>query len=92
MIYFKENIYLPTPENFDHESMEPTFDPYNFIIQALIADRDIFYGLRQVQPDEALIRLEPLFPHASRFGGMEILNSISKGCSRQLYNQMYGIR
>jgi len=78
MLYFKENIYYSAQKAFDQESPEPVFDPYNFIIQALVGDRGIFYGLQQVDLDEATGRLEPLFPHASRFGGVDILNSISK--------------
>ncbi len=78
MLYFKENIYLPTPDAFDPEDQEPIFDPYNFIIQTLVGDRDIFYGLQQAAPEDATERLKPLFPHACRFGGAEVLNSISK--------------
>lgn len=78
MLYFKKNIYHLNPQTFDQEDSEPVFDPYNFIIQALVGDRDIFHGLKQVDLDEALERLKTLFPHASRFGGVEILNSISK--------------
>ena len=57
MLYFKENIYLPTPDAFDPEDQEPIFDPYNFIIQTLVGDRDIFYGLQQAAPEEATERL-----------------------------------
>jgi len=78
MLYFKKNIYLPIPKSFDQEDTEPVFDPYNFILQALVGDREIFYGLKQIGPAEAVERLEPLFPHASRFGGVDILNTISK--------------
>ncbi len=81
MLYFKENIYLPTPDEFDAEDpddVEPVFDPYNFIIQTLVGDRDIFYGLQQKAPEDVAERLEPLFPHACKFGGTDILNSISK--------------
>lgn len=78
MLYFKKNIYDRTQETFDQEDAEPVFDPYNFIIQALVGDRNIFHGLKQVDPGEVVERLTPLFPHASRFGGVDILNSISK--------------
>ena len=78
LLCFKENIYLSTEELFNQEDPEPLFDPYNFIIQALVGDRDIFYGLKQVDPEESIERLKPLFPHASRFGGLDILNFISK--------------
>ena len=78
MLYFKNNIYDITPETSDQVDTEAVFDPYNFIIQALVGDRNIFHGLKQVDPDEAVKHLKPLFPHASRFGGVDILNTISK--------------
>ena len=78
MLWFKENIYLPATEVFDRDDPEPLFDPYNFIMQALVADRGIFHSLKQIDLGEAVERLATLFPHASRFGGIDILNSISK--------------
>ena len=78
MLFFKENIYLPGTEDIDREDPEPLFDPYSFIMQALVADREIFHSLKQIDPNETLERLATLFPHASRFGGVDILNSISK--------------
>ena len=78
MLFFKENIYLPGTEDIDREDPEPLFDPYSFIMQALVADREIFHSLKQIDSNETLERLETLFPHASRFGGVDILNSISK--------------
>jgi hypothetical protein len=47
-------------------------------MQALVADREIFHSLKQIDSNETLERLATLFPHASRFGGVDILNSISK--------------
>ena len=78
MLFFKENIYLPGSEDIDKEDPEPLFDPYSFIMQALVADREIFHSLKQIDSNETLERLATLFPHASRFGGVDILNSISK--------------
>ena len=78
MLFFKENIYLPGSEDIDREDPEPLFDPYSFIMQALVADREIFHSLKQIDSNETLERLATLFPHASRFGGVDILNSISK--------------
>ena len=78
MLYFKKNIYHSTAETIDREGTEPVFDPYNFIIQALVGDRNIFHGLKQVDPDELVERLQSIFPHASQFGGVVILNTISK--------------
>ena len=78
MLWFKENIYLSSTELLDREDLEPLFDPYSFIMQALVADREVFHGLKQIDPSEAVERLATLFPHASRFGGVDTLNSISK--------------
>ena len=78
MLFFKENIYLPTTEDIDREYPEPLFDPYSFIMQALVSDREIFHSLKQIDSNERLERLATLFPHASRFGGVDILNSLSK--------------
>jgi len=78
LLFFKENIYLPGSEDIDKEDPEPLFDPYSFIMQALVADREIFHSLKQIDSNETLERLATLFPHASRFGGVDILNSISK--------------
>ena len=41
-------------------------------------NKGIFHSLKQIDPGEAIERLATLFPHASRFGGIDILNSISK--------------
>jgi len=78
LLFFKGNIYLPGSEDIDREDPEPLFDPYSFIMQALVADREIFHSLKQIDSNETLERLATLFPHASRFGGVDILNSISK--------------
>ena len=78
MLFFKENIYLPATEDVDREDPEPLFDPYSFVMQALVADRELFHGLKQIDANETLERLATLFPHASKFGGVDILNSISK--------------
>ena len=78
LLFFKENIYLPATEDVDREDPEPLFDPYSFVMQALVADRELFHGLKQIDANETLERLATLFPHASRFGGVDILNSISK--------------
>jgi hypothetical protein len=78
LLYFKENIYIPTTEIFDQNDPEPFFDPYNFIIQALVGDRDIFYGLKQESQGKLIERITVLFPHASNYGGVDILNDISK--------------
>jgi len=78
LLFFKENIYLPGTEDIDREDPEPLFDPYSFIMQALVADREIFHSLKQIDSNETVERLATLFPRASRFGGVDILNSISK--------------
>jgi hypothetical protein len=38
LLFFKENIYLPATEDVDREDPEPLFDPYSFVMQALVAE------------------------------------------------------
>jgi hypothetical protein len=78
MLVLKKNIY----ENFGTDSLTPSsnpnLDPYSFIFKTLVSDRDLFLGLGQVNPEEAGERFKIFFPNASRFGTIEIVNSISK--------------
>ena len=43
-----------------------------------MGDRDIFHGLKQEDQEKRVERLKVLFPHASNYGGVDILNNISK--------------
>ena len=72
MLIFKKNIYEPTshPENSPNQRL----DPYDFIFHSLMTDREIFFGLNQLPEGEGLERFKTLFPHASLFGSISLLN------------------
>ncbi|MZG53250.1 MAG: hypothetical protein F3744_04235 [Nitrospinae bacterium] len=78
MLVFKKNIYETSesvhPENTDNQS----FDPYNFIFHSLLTDREIFFGLNQLPESESEERAKTLFPHASLFGSVSLLNNLSR--------------
>jgi len=78
MLIFKKNIYeiseFPHPENTDDRGL----DPYNFIFHSLMTDREIFFGLNQLPKSEGLERAKTLFPHASLFGNVSLLNNFSR--------------
>ena len=76
MLIFKKNIYEPTshPEN----SLNQGLDPYDFIFHSLMTDREIFFGLNQLPEGEELERFKTLFPHASLFGTVSMLNDFSR--------------
>jgi len=54
LLFFKENIYLPATEDVDREDPEPLFDPYSFVMSALVADRELFHGIKQIDANEFL--------------------------------------
>lgn len=87
MLVLKKNIYqpeyAPSPPGF---YPPPHLDPYNFIFQALVADRDLFVGLSQLPEDKGTEQCKLFFPHASRFGLMPVLNQISKRMMEALVN------
>ncbi len=78
MLIFKKNIYeIPEsshPENINDQEL----DPYNFIFHSLMTDREIFFGLNQLPDSEGLERAKTLFPHASLFGSVSLLNNFSR--------------
>jgi len=43
-----------------------------------MTDREIFFGLKQLPESEANQRLTTLFPHASLFGSISLLNDFSR--------------
>ena len=43
-----------------------------------MTDREIFFGLKQLPESEANERLKTLFPHASLFGSIALLNDFSR--------------
>ena len=78
MLIFKKNIYeiseLSHPENTDDQDL----DPYAFIFHSLMTDREIFFGLNHLPESEGLERAKTLFPHASLFGNIALLNNFSR--------------
>lgn len=78
MLVFKKNIY-EIPESSHPENMgDQNLDPYNFIFHSLMTDREIFFGLNQLPESEGLQRAKTLFPHASLFAGVPLLNNFSR--------------
>lgn len=78
MLVFKKNIYSLTEKPTLSPSGNPLLDPYSFIFNSILADRDLFLGLGQLDPEKGSERFKLFFPHASRFGSLGIVNSISK--------------
>ena len=87
MLIFKKNIYEASksihPENMDDQF----FDPYNFVFHSLLTDREIFFGLNQLPESEARKRAKTLFPHASLFGHVSLLNNFSRFLLEGLINR-----
>ena len=87
MLIFKKNIYEASesvhPENMDDQF----FDPYNFVFHSLLTNREIFFGLKQLPESEARERVKILFPHASLFGSVSLLNSFSRFLLEGLINR-----
>ena len=87
MLIFKKNIYEASesihPENMDDQF----FDPHNFVSHSLLTDREIFFGLKQLPKREAGERAKTLFPHASLFGSVSLLNNFSRFLLEGLINR-----
>jgi hypothetical protein len=75
MLIFKKNIYAPQQESHPENPPIP-LSHYDFLLNALVSDRRVFIGLAQEKEQQD--HLQKLFPHASRFGGLQTLNAISK--------------
>jgi hypothetical protein len=72
MLAFKKNIYEPPAGE------APRLAPYPFILHALSADRNILTGLLSRITEEDLKRYQVLFPHASRFATLPLLDALSR--------------
>lgn len=87
MLVFKKNIYdknhFPHPENEDSQNL----DPYDFVLKSLTTDREIFHGLEQLPQKESQNHFKTLFPHASRFGSVSLLNTFSRSLLEGLVNR-----
>jgi hypothetical protein len=86
MLVFKNNIYAPVENLQSGSSGNQQFDSYDFIFNSLLADRDLFLGLAHLDREEGEDRFRLFFPHASRFGSLGIINSISKQLLEGLVN------
>jgi hypothetical protein len=78
MLVFKRNIYSPVESPQLSSANNHYLDSYNFIFNSLLADRDLFLGLAQLDQEEGVDRFQLFFPHASRFGSLDIINALSK--------------
>ncbi|MEK9628557.1 MAG: hypothetical protein VW455_06010 [Nitrospinota bacterium] len=89
MLIFKKNIYefsdSQHPENLD----DPHLNPYDFIFQSLMTDREIFFGLNQLSENEGMKRAKTLFPHASLFGNVPLLNNFSRNILEGLVDRSF---
>ena len=78
MLVLKKNIYEPSQSSYPENTSNQGLNPYDFIFHSLMADREIFFGLKQLPESEANERLKTLFPHASLFGTISLLNDFSR--------------
>ena len=78
MLVLKKNIYEPSHSSYPENTSNQGLNPYDFIFHSLMADREIFFGLKQLPESEANERLKTLFPHASLFGTISLLNDFSR--------------
>ena len=78
MLVLKKNIYEPSQSSHPENTSNQGLNPYDFIFNSLMADREIFFGLKQLPESEANERLKTLFPHASLFGSISLLNDFSR--------------
>ena len=78
MLVLKKNIYEPSQSSHPENTSNRGLHPYDFIFHSLMTDREIFFGLKQLPESEANERLKTLFPHASLFGTISLLNDFSR--------------
>jgi len=78
MLVFKKNIYESSQHSHPENVSNNDLDPYDFIFHSLMTDRKIFFGLKQLPESEGNERLQTLFPHASLFGSISLLNDFSR--------------
>ena len=78
MLVFKKNIYEQPSVCHPENSTQQNLNAHDFIFRSLTADREIFYGLQQLPEQESQNHFKILFPHASRFGSISLLNTFSR--------------
>lgn len=86
MLVFKKNIYqdLVQPKNSSgfkefRDEEDPSPLPFTFIHKALSNAQNLLQEIKVIEDSEISNQLNILFPHASRFGGKEILGDLSQG-------------
>lgn len=93
MLIFNKNIYQPRPDEFDPLHLEnedsPNFnlDPYDLLLTVLSQDRRLFIGLERMDKMELDEKMPIIFPNASRFGDLDVLNQLSKRLLEGLVDQ-----
>ena len=60
--------------------------PYDLILSTLTSDRQIFQDLTKQSLKKSQKQLDILFPHASQFGDIKILNTMSRRLLEELVN------
>ena len=78
MLILKKNIYEVSQTSHPENTSNQGLNPYDFIFHSLMTDREIFFGLKQLPESDANERLTTLFPHASLFGSIPLLNDFSR--------------
>jgi hypothetical protein len=93
MLILKNNIYKKNPPSHPENEPQKILCPYDFIFKSLVNDREIFRGLQQLPQSEGQDHLKTLFPHASRFGPIALLNTFSRSLLEGLVdkNQWYSL-
>lgn len=100
MLIFNTNIHDPTDPPLKAIAYSQSWpgqaaseiNPYDLIFTTLISDRQIFNDLVHREHEESQKQNQILFPHASRFGNIHILNKISKRLLEGLVNPNYWYR
>ena len=87
MLIFKNNIYEINNSSNPENEVQQKLDPYDFILRSLTTDREIFHGLQQLPQQESQDHLKTLFPHASRFGSVSLMNTFSRLLLEGLVNR-----
>ena len=87
MLIFKNNIYEINNSSNPENEVRQKLDPYDFILRSLTTDREIFHGLQQLPQQESQDHLKTLFPHASRFGSVSLMNTFSRLLLEGLVNR-----
>ena len=78
MLVFKKNIYEQPSACHPENGTQQNLNAHDFIFRSLTTDREILYGLQQLPEQEGQAHFKTLFPHASKFGTISLLNTFSR--------------